>query len=85
MLKAFDLAVQKQKLTTLEHEMLNTKPGKESKIDVSPLMFDQVKSELLEFMFHCAETETPDVLETDEPFAANSARKLIEKFDLKEV
>ena len=44
-LKAFDLAVQKQKLTSLEHELLETKRDevKMSKIDVSGSLIDAMK------------------------------------------
>lgn len=85
-LKAFDLAVQKQKLTTLEHELLESK---KSKIDVSrELPYKELFGICKDFVFSIAEVEqgtflneetllTVDRNSFDEPCSTMQARKVL--------
>lgn len=85
-LKAFDLAVQKQKLTSLEAELVLPTQVIISKFDVSGDVAhtDIMLHELIEFVLHVAELETADISETDEPYSAGGARSLLEKYKIKE-
>lgn len=79
-LKAFDLAVQKQELTTLENEYLNEKSSVEkSKIDFSRELDLQAYNMLKEALYQIAAYSEGDLVTTtfDEPAAARLARKVL--------
>jgi hypothetical protein len=89
-LKAFDLAVQKQKLTTLEAEMLFSKhPDKTSIFDISRAPAFEAYEKALNIIACWHDTpyenmhedgSTGDYRHFDEPFSARLARDTLRKF-----